>query len=341
MDFIINPTNACNFNCEFCAASNLPKGKLTLRDTLLLLAPYKRNIGGIIINGGDPLMMDPSYYFGLLKWIEKNTPRSFLSMTTNLFDFYIHPEKWIQLFCNKRVGVMTSFQYGGKRRYRDKDGIDKVYQEDFFKEVEKEFEKQIGYTPGFIYVVDKSNLMYVYKALDLAKELNTMCRLNRVEQCGKNDEYFPYYDILKLYIEIIDNGYGQYEINCKNLYEFFKFHTHVCNINNRCQETITVINPDKTMTTCSYLADNIYRLDREKYDLGISIYNRWSYSREVKYINNQCLYCDNYELCNGCHCIAREVHENNDESNYCYNMKQIIPELKEKILKFGDEFYGK
>lgn len=57
MDLIINPTNKCNFSCDFCSARNLPNRTLTSKETITFLKKYGHNIGMVIINGGDPLML--------------------------------------------------------------------------------------------------------------------------------------------------------------------------------------------------------------------------------------------------------------------------------------------
>ena len=37
MDLIINPTNKCNFSCDFCSARNLPNRTLTSKETITFL----------------------------------------------------------------------------------------------------------------------------------------------------------------------------------------------------------------------------------------------------------------------------------------------------------------
>ena len=62
MDVVINPTSACNFACKFCAASNMTRSMLSSKETISLLNRFRDKLSMIVINGGDPLMMDPLRY---------------------------------------------------------------------------------------------------------------------------------------------------------------------------------------------------------------------------------------------------------------------------------------
>ena len=74
MELIIKPTERCNFKCTFCSSTSIADD---ITDELGLTYIYKflkrfPNTNTIIVNGGDPLMMKPSYYEKLLKHIEDN-----------------------------------------------------------------------------------------------------------------------------------------------------------------------------------------------------------------------------------------------------------------------------
>ena len=105
MELIINPTNRCNFDCTFCSAYNLPKGDIDRKRLYNYIKCKRDEINIIIFNGGDPLMMEPEFYTNIIELTKDyNIP---LSLTTNLYDFYINPDKWIDLFKTKNVGVIT------------------------------------------------------------------------------------------------------------------------------------------------------------------------------------------------------------------------------------------
>src|SRR5688500_13988520 len=118
MELIIKPTEACNFKCTFCSSTHLVENKASKLDIskieqFLDRYPETRTI---IVNGGDPLMMPPEYYFQILDMIEKRNLQTTLSFTTNLWAFYKNPDIWTELFRHPLVGVSTSFNYGETRR---------------------------------------------------------------------------------------------------------------------------------------------------------------------------------------------------------------------------------
>ena len=84
----------------------------------------------IIVNGGDPLMVEPDYYWRIIDWLDEHNYDTSISLTTNLWPFYKKPKKWTPLFNNDRVGVTTSFQYGGGRLKGD---YTEFTEEDFWK----------------------------------------------------------------------------------------------------------------------------------------------------------------------------------------------------------------
>ena len=117
MDLILKPTVKCNFACTFCSSTVLseqPNDELDLVyvDRFLQRFPGTRTI---IVNGGDPLMMSPQYYWDILALLERHKSKAIISLTTNLWAFYKKPEKWEALFRHPQVGVATSFQYGDAR----------------------------------------------------------------------------------------------------------------------------------------------------------------------------------------------------------------------------------
>ena len=112
MDLVIKISDKCNFKCDFCSSNmiaanhnDLPLWKVT---SYLVDHPQVRNI---IVNGGDPLCIDPEWYWNLLYWLEETKRDINISFTTNLWDFYKHPEKWEELFSNL---------YKDKRQYEIK-----------------------------------------------------------------------------------------------------------------------------------------------------------------------------------------------------------------------------
>ncbi len=74
-------------------------------------------------------MMHPDYYWKIIEHLDEiNSPAS-ISFTSNLWPFYKNPEKWIDLFRHPRMGITTSFQYGGGRLKGD---LSEFTEEDFW-----------------------------------------------------------------------------------------------------------------------------------------------------------------------------------------------------------------
>lgn len=310
MEIILNPTNKCDFNCEFCSASNLPNKTMTAKETIKIFNKYKGEITGVILNGGDPLNMDIDWYYKILDYLDKNYTKSvFLSLTSNLSRFYKEPYKLEPILKHPRVGVITSFQYGNAR----KDQYSRVYGEEQFRKTVKLFNYIIGYSPDFISVIDEDNERFVLNTVKLAKSLNVHCKLNKAICCGRQSTYYPRYRMYKNYIKIIDSGLMEYEDNCKLLRSYFKGEPTYCPISNKCYKSIHTFNADGKEYTCSYNA------------------NEGQEQPRIPYIKQECLGCENFKLCCSCNRMVREVLDHQDGENYCKEMKSIIPELKERM----------
>ena len=89
MELIIKPTELCNFKCTFCSSTKLVEDKASTLDLQHVFDFLKRfpNTNTIIVNGGDPLMVKPEYYFEILKYIEEHNLITTLGLTTNLWAF--------------------------------------------------------------------------------------------------------------------------------------------------------------------------------------------------------------------------------------------------------------
>jgi len=69
LELIIKPTELCNFSCTFCSSTHIADhGKQTLPHQkiydFLKRFPKTRTI---IVNGGDPLMVAPDYYWQIIE----------------------------------------------------------------------------------------------------------------------------------------------------------------------------------------------------------------------------------------------------------------------------------
>ena len=103
MDLIIKPTEVCNFACTFCSSTNISEDKKQILPLQYIKDFLKRfpDTRTIIVNGGDPLVIQPDYYWELINYLDDNKYPAIISFTTNLWDFYKYPEKWVNIFKRK------------------------------------------------------------------------------------------------------------------------------------------------------------------------------------------------------------------------------------------------
>ena len=200
MHLIIKPTGLCNFNCKFCSAHNLDikhpsdhKVPDKIKNLILKLKP-----DSLIITGGEPLMVQPDYYYELHKI--RNCP---ISITSNLKDFFNNPNKWANLFKEEWFGVATSFNYGYTRMW-DKHH---VYNEEMFIKVMDMYRKYVSNDiPIFLAVIDENNKDTVIDHVLLAKRLGTQAKLNSAIGAGLQGNTYQRYNMFKHYLDIIYLG---------------------------------------------------------------------------------------------------------------------------------------
>jgi organic radical activating enzyme len=176
MDLIIKPTERCNFKCTFCSSTHITDDKTAELDHDYIFRFLKRypETNTIIVNGGDPLMMSPDYYWKIIEFLDSKNMPTTISFTTNLWPFYKSPEKWVELFNHPRMGITTSFQYGGGRLKGD---LTEFSEEDFWKVSDKMLEL-VGYRPDFISVITEENADRAVDNVLLAKKMGVECKLS-------------------------------------------------------------------------------------------------------------------------------------------------------------------
>ena len=311
---MIKPLRQCQFKCSFCSAYQACiEDNETARDKIIGIVNQMQP-NDIIVTGGEPLLLDPSFYNKLLSINNTAT----ISITSNLWDFYLHPNKWKSILSNQRVGIITSFQYGDGRLKPD----GTPYSEDDFIKVITKFKDEIGYSPSFISVINSKNYDYAIDHVRLAKRLGITCKLNSQLPIGKSNEYFPRHKLLKLYFKIIDLGLGQYEDNIVNRsLGKCPFNTlGNCKAHNRAA---IVINDDKVaysycedLLLLGHYVDDIGKID-QIHDLS-----------HIKPITPDCYACKLYAMCNLCYVNKYSAIY---DKQYCNSMKQI----EDDLVKYG------
>lgn len=268
----------------------------------------------LIVTGGDPLVKSVSFYEQLLKI--NNSMK--LSFTTNLWDFYQHPEKWVDLFRNERVGVCTSFQYGDRRKKPD----GTPYTEGDFVAVARKFEEYVGYVPPFISVISDENEKYVYDHVKLAQRLGTTCKLNGVNPIGLANDYYPRYKMLRHYVHIYDLGLAEYEENTRERSRGnCPFNT--CDMCRHSNRSCCIANDGLRYSYCedmSFLPPEL--------NLSVESVDDLSKIQEQIKIPQECLCCKMMNVCNGCtlhRFILHGKHHKNDK--YCVEMGKLYDDL--------------
>ena len=313
MQLMIKPLKHCQFKCDFCSAYRCCLDDTDLAREKIANVVKQLQPNNVIITGGEPLLLTPSYYESLLNINSQIT----FSITTNLWDFYLYPEKWKHILQNERIKVITSFQYGDKRRKSD----GTPYTENDFIKVLQKFNSEIGYTPSFIAVISNENCKYALDHVNLAKKLGITCKLNSQLPFGKSDEYYPRYELFKLYFKIIDAGLSQYEDNISN----FKYGKCPFNLNSQCKQytrSAIVVNNKVKYSYCEdllqlgYYVDDMQNID--------NIHDML----HTKPITKNCYSCKLYSICNACY--VNKYCAKYDK-NYCQNMKQI----EKNLIQYG------
>jgi radical SAM protein with 4Fe4S-binding SPASM domain len=327
MELIIKPTERCNFKCSFCSSTDLVSDKSSSLEIekisqFLDRFPETRTI---IVNGGDPLMMPPSYYFKILNEIERRGLTTTLSFTTNLWSFYKNPDLWTDLFRHPLVGVATSFNYGKTRKISET----KVFTEDIFWKVSDLFLEKIGYRPSFISVITEENLDTAIDNVRLAQRMNVECKLNYALASGLLSKPLLKGKIYKTYLDIIDLGLSEWEYNSKQLISLGKKKSLSCPLNRECDKNIRCLQPEGDYYSCGAFGDDKkYSIDFEaevvqKGPKELPLAN----SQEISFLKESCLTCPLFSICNGCKKTISDLKTNGLVEDHCSEMQKNMDRL--------------
>lgn len=311
IELVLKPTRACNFKCSFCSSNKIANSKISLE---LLEYFLQTNLtSDIIVNGGDPLMLPPIFYYKLYEILKKTNPEGKISFTTNLWDWYINPNKWNQCFKDCNISICTSFQYG-KGRIKP-DGSDFTVT-DFLKIFYK-FKETFDENLSFISVLTNENDQFAIDNILLAKDLNTKCKLNGAVCSGRQGYLYNREKLFSIYLKLFQLGLDKYENNCENIRNYFQKKPTICPISNQnCSNTIRCMQANGRISNCPSLDDDDI--------LDSSIY---------KFFKKDCLICKFCNLCNGCKKIVHDLQMENNQLLDCSNFKTILTEIEKICLE--------
>lgn len=336
VDIILKPTALCNFKCTFCSSTsesiqgeeqNVEVAKI---EQLLKRYPDTRTI---IVNGGDPLMMKPEYYWQILELIKKHSPKTILSFTTNLWAFYKKPEMWEELFRHPNVGVGTSFQYGNKRLKGD---LTPFTEEEFWKISDLMLER-VGYRPNFIAVIDSDNEHTVMDTVLLAKKMGVVAKINPALSSGKPTYFkgikignagkmFTTADIYKHYVDIWKAGLSDWEYNTQQMMRRLRLEATTCPLSNDCDSHIRAIQPNGYFSCGAFGDDGAYPIDFEAEMAGENFAPLQGVP-ELLSLKNACFACPMFQICNGCKKTVSDMKELGLVEHHCKRMKTLAVDI--------------
>jgi len=336
MDLIIKPTEKCNFKCTFCSSTKITDDKTAELDhqyiyDFLTRFPDTRTI---IVNGGDPLMMPVDYYWEIINWLDEHDYDTTISFTSNLYPFYKNPQKWKELFKNERMGVTTSFQYGGGRLKGD---LTEFTEEDFWK-VSDAMLEHVGYRPDFISVITDENQHDAIKNVELAKKMGVECKLNYAMSSGPpvmfkgirmGQEGSPYLlaNMYEIYVEIWKRGLAPWEFNTKQMMKRLSGGSTCCPQNRECDAGIRTLQPSGDYYSCGAFGDDrLYPIDF-KAEMSGAIIRPLKHEFELQTMTNDCYGCPMFDICNGCRKTIKDHKDYGLTETHCRKMKTLANDI--------------
>lgn len=336
MDLIIKPTERCNFKCTFCSSTHITEDKSVelSHDHIFKFLKRFPETNTIIVNGGDPLMMHPDYYWKIIHHLDEIDSHASISFTTNLWPFYKNPEKWKDLFNHSRMGITTSFQYGGGRLKGD---LTEFSEEDFWN-VSDAMLEHCGYRPDFISVITEENEHQAIKNVELAKRMGVECKLNYAMSSGPPVKFKgiimgqqgkPYLlaNIYEIYVDIWKKGLHPWEFNTKQMMKRLIGQSTCCPQNRECDSGIRTLQPSGDYYSCGAFGDDReYSIDFDQEMKGKKIFPIKNVL-ELQTMTDDCYTCPMFEICNGCKKTIKDHKTYNMASTHCKKMKTLAPDI--------------
>jgi len=326
MDLIVKPTELCNFKCSFCSSS-----KITFEDntaTLDLNKIFKflkrfPETQTIIVNGGDPLMMKPNYYWKIIEYLDKHDLPASISLTTNLYPFLMKPMKWKELFNHPRVGVATSFQYGGGRLKGD---YSEFTEEDFWKCSDAVLE-HVGYRPSFIAVIVEENEDTHIKTVELAKKMDVVCKVNYAMASGSQSAPYQLSKIYERYVEIWKAGLSAWEHNTQQMMVRLRGEATICPQTRTCDSGIRTLQPEGDYYSCGAFGDDLDKAIDFDYEMSGGFSTPLATDLSLLSLKNACYTCPMFEICNGCKKTIKDLKQHNMVEDHCKHMKTLALDI--------------
>ena len=346
MELIIKPTELCNFKCTFCSSTHISKRKSDLLSHDYIFQFLKRypKTSTIIVNGGDPLMIEPNYYWKIISYLDKHNLDTSLALTTNLWPFYKNPQKWKRLFNHERVGITTSFNYGDGRVKGD---FSLFTEEDFWKCSDSMLE-HAGYRPDFIAVITNENEKDAIKNVELAQKMSDYqepygtlhnyarsekigveCKLNYAMASGDQTSPYILSKIYEIYVKIYKLGLAPWEFNTKQMMTRLATGNTSCPQSRKCDEGIRALNPGGDYYSCGAFGDDQDQSIDFYKEMDGEFFTPLQDNVNLVSLKEECFTCPMFNICNGCRKTIKDLKKAEVVEEHCQRMKKLIPDILE------------
>lgn len=356
MDLITKITVACNFKCTFCSSTKLSANNaatLDINDIFRFLERFP-DTKTIIVNGGDPLMVQPEYYWKIIDHLDTNGyDDTSISFTSNLWPFYKNPNKWKDLFKNRRVGVNTSFNYGPGRVKGDLS----LFTEDDLWKVSDAMLEHVGYRPDFISVITDENEHLAIDNVILAKKMSNdqpariledgtkigvECKLNYAmasgpvvvdprtgHKMGQEGKPYQLSKIYKIYVDIAKQGLSDWEFNTKQMRKRLGGFATICPQNRTCDEGIRTLQPEGGYYSCGAFGDDMDKEIDFEAEMNGAFFKPLQEDFELDSMKHECYGCPMFAICNGCRKTVKDLKAANVVEEHCKLMKTLASDILE------------
>jgi len=268
-------------------------------------------------------MMKPNYYWKIIEFLDKYDMPASISLTTNLYPFLTKPLKWKELFNHPRVGVATSFQYGGGRLKGD---YSEFTEEDFWKCSDAMLE-HVGYRPSFIAVIVEENEDTHIKTVELAKKMDVVCKVNYAMASGSQFAPYQLSKIYERYVEIWKAGLSNWEHNTQQMMVRLRGESTICPQTRTCDSGIRTLQPEGDYYSCGAFGDDLDKDIDFDYEMSGGFSTPLATDLSLMSLKNACYTCPMFEICNGCKKTIKDLKQHNMVEDHCKHMKTLALDI--------------
>lgn len=243
----------------------------------------------------------------------------------------------VDLFNHERMGITTSFQYGGGRLKGD---LSEFSEEDFWL-CSDAMLKHCGYRPDFITVITEENADRALDNVRLAKTMDVECKLNYAFSSGPPVKFknivmgqqgrpFVMADMYEIYLAVWREGLWPWEHSTKTMMKRLRGAATICPQNRDCDSGIRTLQPQGDYYSCGAFGDDKeYAIDFEQEMSSKKIIRILQDRPELQSLKQSCYSCPMFEICNGCRKTITDLKRHNLVERHCSKMKTLAADIIE------------